>query len=97
MKQRTGDRPGNVFEPRVIDGHPTMTMELSQQPDEPHWRPWGVAWKAPKQESAVLYLCANCERLRTIMFLSTDRWLCTSCHNEGNQSPTFISIASAKG
>lgn len=40
----------------------------------------------------LLTVCANCERVRTILFLSGDRWFCTSCRNEGDARPTQIPV-----
>jgi hypothetical protein len=39
-----------------------------------------------------LTMCAGCERVRTIMFLSRDRWLCTGCRMEGDARPTQIPL-----
>jgi hypothetical protein len=37
-------------------------------------------------------VCGSCERLRTILFFSKDRWLCTSCREEGDARPTQIPL-----
>lgn len=37
-------------------------------------------------------VCAGCERMRTILFLSGDRWFCTACREEGDARPTQIPI-----
>lgn len=44
---------------------------------------------------SLIYLCANCERMRTVLFLSKDRWLCTACRNEGTAQPTYVPIGRA--
>lgn len=85
------------WEPRVIGGHPALVLEPddSLTTPEPHWRPWGIRWKYPKSEPTVIHLCANCERMRTVLFLSHDRWLCTACRNEGTARPTVVPIGRA--
>lgn len=40
----------------------------------------------------VIYVCANCERARRVLFLSKDRWLCTHCRNEGSERPSFVPL-----
>ena len=77
---------------REIKGHPTIELEPSFPAVEPHWRPWGISWKQPEPQPVVIYVCANCERMRTVLFLSEDRWLCTACRNEGSERPTFIPV-----
>lgn len=37
-------------------------------------------------------VCANCERMRTVLFLSRDRWFCTACRAEGDARPTMIPL-----
>ncbi len=37
-------------------------------------------------------VCGSCEKLRTILFFSKDRWLCTSCREEGEARPTMIPL-----
>ena len=86
-----------MHEPEVIKGHPKIELEPEAQPAEPHWRPWGIKWKEPKPEPVVIYLCACCERVRTVLFLSNDRWLCTACRNEGTERPSFIPIGKPHG
>jgi hypothetical protein len=41
----------------------------------------------------LLTVCAECGRLRTILFLTHDRWLCTSCRSEGTTAPNLYPIA----
>jgi len=41
-------------------------------------------------------VCASCERLRTILFLTGDRWLCVSCKSEGTAAPTLVSYPKPK-
>lgn len=84
-------------EPRVIGGHPALLLDPEPGAPEPHWRPWGIKWKHPKSEPVVIYLCANCERMRTVLFLSKDRWLCTACRNEGVERPQLVPIGGSHG
>ena len=84
------------WEPKVIRGHPALILDPEEQAPAPHWRPWGIKWKAEKAEPVVIHVCAECGRLRTILFLSEDRWLCTACRNEGQARPTVIPIGRAK-
>lgn len=37
-------------------------------------------------------VCAECEQVRTILFLSRDRWYCTSCRSHGDARPTQIPL-----
>ena len=78
---------------RLIKGHPTLDLEPAEQQPVARWRPWGVSWKTPEPEPVTIYLCANCERVRTVMFLTEDRWLCTSCRNEGDARPALVPIS----
>jgi hypothetical protein len=41
----------------------------------------------------LLTVCASCGKLRTILFLSHDRWLCTACRTEGRTQPSVYPIA----
>lgn len=77
---------------RLINGHPTMELDPGDQEAELHWRPWGISRRTPKSKPITIYLCANCERVRSVMFLTEDRWLCTSCKNEGDARPAFFPI-----
>jgi translation initiation factor 2 beta subunit (eIF-2beta)/eIF-5 len=38
-------------------------------------------------------VCAECEKVRTILFLSGDRWFCTSCRNSGDARPTQVPVS----
>lgn len=37
-------------------------------------------------------VCAECEALSSILFLSGDRWYCTRCRNAGDARPTQVPI-----
>lgn len=38
-------------------------------------------------------VCAECERMRTVLWLSRDRWYCTACRNQGDARPTTIPMS----
>lgn len=38
-------------------------------------------------------VCAGCGQLRTVLFLSRDRWYCSACRVEGDARPTMIPIS----
>jgi len=43
--------------------------------------------------AVMITVCAGCGELRTILFLSKDRWYCRQCRTQGDQRPTIIPIA----
>jgi ribosomal protein S27AE len=48
---------------------------------------------AAEQEPTLITVCAECGQLRTILFLSQDRWMCTRCRAEGATRPNLYPIA----
>lgn len=38
-------------------------------------------------------VCAGCGSLRSVLFLSRDRWYCTACRNEGDARPTVVALS----
>jgi hypothetical protein len=38
-------------------------------------------------------VCAECGALRSVLFLSQDRWLCTRCRAQGVATPTVVPLA----
>lgn len=38
-------------------------------------------------------VCAGCGHLRTVLFLSRDRWFCTACRTSGDARPTQIPVS----
>lgn len=42
-------------------------------------------------------VCAGCGEMRTVLWLSQDRWFCTKCRAEGDARPKMIPIAYSKG
>lgn len=47
----------------------------------------------PDVPPTLLTVCASCGQLRTILFLTRDRWFCTRCKTEGATSPNLYPIA----
>lgn len=43
--------------------------------------------------ATLITVCAGCGRMRTILFLTRDRWFCTSCRLEGATAPNLYPIA----
>jgi hypothetical protein len=41
----------------------------------------------------LITVCAECGELRTILFLSRDRWFCTRCRAEGAAPPNLYPVA----
>ena len=46
-----------------------------------------------EQEPVLLTCCAECGQLKTILFLSRDRWFCFKCKTEGATPPNLYPIA----
>ena len=45
------------------------------------------------QDPVLITVCAECGQLRTILFLSKDRWFCFKCKTEGAFAPNLHPIA----
>jgi hypothetical protein len=41
----------------------------------------------------LITVCAECEAMRSVLFLSRDRWYCTKCRAEGDARPTMIPMS----
>lgn len=41
-------------------------------------------------------LCAGCESVKSILFLTGDRWYCTKCRTSGNARPTRVAVPNPK-
>jgi hypothetical protein len=48
---------------------------------------------ASADSPTLLTVCAACGHLRTILFLSKDRWFCFKCKTEGATAPNLYPIA----
>lgn len=44
-------------------------------------------------DPVVLTVCAGCGHMRSVLWLSGDRWFCSNCRAEGDARPTMIPIA----
>lgn len=47
----------------------------------------------PQTPPTLVTVCAECGQLRTILFLSKDRWFCTRCRTGGAAPPNLYPIA----
>lgn len=45
----------------------------------------------------MITVCAECEKMRTVLFLHEDRWFCTNCRNEGVVAPTMVPLTRPRG
>lgn len=61
-------------------------MEIKGHPELPTYAEDGT-------QVGMITVCAGCERIRTILFLSGDRWFCTACREEGDARPTQIPLS----
>jgi len=62
-------------------------------PNEITGHPVVELYLAPEQEPTLITVCAACGRMRTILFLSKDRWFCFRCKTEGAAAPNLYPIA----
>lgn len=46
----------------------------------------------PEQPPTLITVCANCGNLRTVLFLTKDRWFCFTCKTEGATPPNLYPI-----
>ena len=44
-------------------------------------------------EPVVITVCAACGEMRSVLWLTGDRWYCRSCRAEGAQPPNMYPIA----
>jgi hypothetical protein len=44
-------------------------------------------------DPVVVTVCADCGRMRSVLFLDRDRWFCTGCRAEGVTTPNLYPIA----
>jgi hypothetical protein len=70
-----------------------MAANPARHPDEIPGHPVVELYLAPEQEPMLLTCCAACGQLRTILFLSKDRWMCFRCKTEGQTKPNLYPIA----
>lgn len=46
-----------------------------------------------QDQPTLITLCSHCGQMRTILFLTGDRWTCTQCKAEGATHPTVYPVA----
>ena len=63
----------------------------NRHPDEIKGHP--TVWLATDTDPVLITACAACGELRTILFLSKDRWFCYRCKTEGASPPNLYPIA----
>jgi hypothetical protein len=44
-------------------------------------------------DPVTITICANCEQMRTVLWLNKDRWYCRGCRAEGAAPPNMFPIA----
>jgi hypothetical protein len=44
-------------------------------------------------QSFRITVCANCESVHSVLFLSNDRWYCRNCKATGDARPTVIPLS----
>jgi translation initiation factor 2 beta subunit (eIF-2beta)/eIF-5 len=49
--------------------------------------------RPPAGTPTLLTVCASCEKVRTILFLTGDRWYCTSCRTSGDAKPKLYPVS----
>lgn len=71
-----------------------MAAEPAYQP-----HPWEIPGH-PKLELVrsekppiVVSVCAACGHMRTVLFLTKDRWMCFRCKTEGNAPPNLYPVS----
>lgn len=64
----------------------------SRHPDEIPDHPVREIYLAAEQEPTLITVCANCGHMRTILFLTGDRWFCFRCKTEGATRPNLYPV-----
>lgn len=62
-------------------------------PHEIGGHPTTELYLTPDKPPTLLTVCAECGQLRTILFLTRDRWFCTRCRTDGATPPNLYPIA----
>lgn len=70
-----------------------MAADPLRHPHEISGHPVRELYVAPEQEPILITVCAGCGEMRTILFLTKDRWFCTKCRAEGAAPPNLYPIA----
>ena len=69
-----------------------VAVNPDRHPHEISGHPVVELYLAADQEPRLITVCANCGQLRTILFLSKDRWFCSKCRTEGATRPNLYPI-----
>lgn len=64
-----------------INGHPTQEFENLWDTNGP---------------PITITVCADCGQMRTVLWLSKDRWFCSACKTSGDERPTMIPLNGGK-
>jgi len=68
------------------------TANYEPHPDEIQGHPVRELYLAPDVEPTLITVCAECGHMRTILFLSDDRWFCFRCKTEGHTKPHLYPV-----
>lgn len=60
---------------------------------EIHGHPSAELYLVPDGPPTLITVCASCGEMRTILFLSKDRWFCFRCKSEGASPPNLYPIS----
>lgn len=52
----------------------------------------GIEYQSADGRELRISVCSECGELKTILWLSGDRWYCRSCRAEGVEAPTVIPV-----
>lgn len=53
----------------------------------------GIEYESADKRQLKVDVCASCGSMRSVLWLSVDRWYCRVCRNEGMQKPTMIPVS----
>jgi hypothetical protein len=62
----------------TVSGHPSLVADRE-----------ALGFKLPP---LTITVCAECGKMRSVLFLSKDRWYCTGCRKSGDARPTQIAL-----
>lgn len=53
----------------------------------------GMDYQSADGRELRIQLCAECGAMRSVLWLTGDRWYCRACRAEGVQKPTVIPVS----
>jgi len=62
-------------------------------PGEVSGHPTAELQSAEGGDPVVITVCAECGRMRTVLWLNGDRWFCINCRAEGAKPPNLYPVA----